>query len=373
MKKQKICYSLLNYEAKTHRHYFHIYEFIEALGQVADVRLLVMDAQDPPCFKHPTRTIDLTGRGGLGRLKRCLAILKARLDGYRIFYHHYTMAPARFSALVNRLTGGKTYLWHCIVMEALDDIVNTSGIQRRMLALTFKLVHHLVTGTEFMAEYYANRYPVSREQIKVIPNYINLNRFTPQDVDPGTVRQSLKIDSQKKIILYLHEIEEGRASQLPFIIESLFKKRDDVVFVVAGDGRYRQELESNLTERIESNQVHFVGRVANTETPLYYAAADVYIMTSNFEAFSRVLLEAMAMETPYVATDGGGNIRTYTPPEHQDYILPNNQLTLFAEKIDELLTDSECRNRFITAGKRHVQQFSLEHVIKKFMEMTVGS
>lgn len=363
-----ICFSLLKYQSQTHRHYLHIYEFIEALGRKADVRLLVMDAEDTPEFESPTAVVDLSGSGLRSRVRRCIEIIRSRCLGYRIFYHHYTTAPARFSALVTRLTGGRTYLWHCIVMEALDDIVRTGRLQRNMLKLTFRMIDHLVTGTDFMADYYAQRYPVRRDSIRVVPNYINLDRFQKKSVNAREIPEALGIPEDKKIILYLHEIEEGRASLLPFIVSGVLERRDDVVFIIAGDGRYRQQLEDVLASNIQNGTVFFTGRVPNVETPKYYACADVYIMTSNFEAFSRVLLEAMAMGTPYVATDGGGNIRTYTPSDHQEFILSENEWDHFPDQIIRLLNDPDRSGNFVDAGLKHVQKYALEAVVETFLK-----
>lgn len=371
MKHQKICYSLLNYRVSTHRHYYHIYEFIEALGKKTDLRLHVMEAEETPVFHSPSAVIDLSGHGVKARLRRCRAIIQARWQGYKVFYHHYTTAPARFSALVNRLTGGRTYLWHCIVMEALDDIVQTGIINRLMLKLTFKTIHHLVTGTEFMADYYAQRYPIKRESIRVIPNYINLERFDRAAVDTAAIPARFGIEVGKKIILYLHEIEEGRASLLPGIVEGVLGKRRDVVFLIVGDGRYRETLKTRLQPHIDQGTVFMPGKVPNIETPQYYGCADVFIMTSNFEAFSRVLLEAMAMGVPFVATDGGGNIPTYTPDECQRYILSKADWHLYPDRICELLDNDGQRARLIKAGKEHVTQYSLDRVVDLFMETII--
>jgi len=170
-------------------------------------------------------------------------------------------------------------------------------------------------------------------------------------------------------VLYLHEIEEGRASHLPGIVAPVLDLRDDVVFIVAGDGRYRQTLETRLEKYIEEDRVLFVGKVPNTETPKYYAAADVYIMTSNFEAFSRVLLEAMAMGTPYVATDGGGSIRAYTPQEHQPFILAESELQKFPDRVCEILDNTETAKILKDAGQEHVRNYSLDTVLDRFVQV----
>ncbi len=371
MVKDKLCFFLLNYQQETHRHYYHIYEFIEEIGKRVDLRLMIMETQDPPVFDHVTEIVNLTGKGVVNIIRRNWEIIRAWKDGYRIFYHHYTMGPARFSALVNRMLGGRTYLWHCIIMEALEQIVRSSPLNRLKLNLTFKLIHRLITGSEFMAQYYADRYWIDRSQVDVIPNYINLRRFNRSQVNRDHVRESLGIPAEKKMILYLHEIEEGRASRLPQIIRDLCGRRNDLHFIIAGDGRYRKTLETELAECIGSGVVKFVGKVPNIETPHYYAAADVYIMTSSFEAFSRVLLEAMAMGVPYVATDGGGSIRSYTPAEHQSFILSDSDFCQFAQKIETLIDHPMEAEKFRRSGYRHVEEYSLDHVADKFIETVI--
>lgn len=365
--KRKICFSLFNYKKETPRHYLHIYEFIEALGARTDLRLLVMDAEDPPDFKSPTSVIDLSGKGFSAKLRRWREIVRARCEGYKVFYHHYTTAPARFSALINRITGGRTYLWHCVVMEALDKMGKRSPLHWWLMRLTLTIIHHQVTGSDRMAEYYSKLYKIRKDKIKVIPNYINTGRFNADQYDQQSVRKEMNLPVDKKIILFLHGIVEGRAIHLAEIVQNMLAIRDDCFFLIAGDGYYRPVVESKLNQYVQCGKVRFAGHVSNTEAPKYYAAADVYIMTSDFEAFSRVLLEAMSMGVPYVSTDGDGNIRIYTPPEHQPYILPVNQIGKFPERISKLLDDPEERTRFIKAGLENVQKYKLERVLDIFL------
>ncbi len=370
--KEKLCFCLLNYQKDTHRHYYHIYEFIEALGERVDLRLLVMDAEGEPEFRSPGDVLNLTGNGIGIRWKRALALISAHRAGYRVFYHHYTTAPARFTAFLTRLFGGKTFLWHCIVMDGLDKILPGSRpvkyLKKLMLKTTLHLIHNLVTGTEFMADYYADRYGIHKSKIKVIPNYINLSRFNRSGLDTTEIKREIGVPPDRKVVLYLHELEEGRAGNLGAVIEAVLMQRPETFFLVAGDGRYRGQLERRVKKFVENGQVMFVGSVPNIEAPRYYAIADVYVMTSGFEAFSRVLLEAMAMGTPYVATDGGGNIRVYTPQEHQDFIIANDQIDLFPQKVIQLLDEPETARKCISAGLEHVRRFSLEHVLQSFID-----
>ncbi len=367
-----LCFYLLNYKRDTHRHYYHIYEFIDALAQRRPVLLHIMDCDGEPRFEHVRAIRIFDKRGFRGRIRRMLADVSAYTRGYRFFYHHYTTGPARFSALLCRIFGGRTFLWHCIVMEALDRHIPLKRLKRWMLKFTFHCVHHVVTGSPAMASYYEEYYTLPHSKMVVIPNYINLERFDRSACSKVEARQRLELPVDRQVVLYLHEIEEGRARLLPEIIERVLEVRPDVLFCVVGDGRYRRILEHRLQHVIDSDQVRFIGAVPNTTAPLYYRAADVHVMTSAFEAFSRVLLEAMAMGTPYVSMDGGGNIRAYTPPEHQRYIVPVERIDLFAENVVRILNDSAEAQRLSEVGLQHVQGYSLTRVLDRFEKVVFG-
>ena len=371
MKKNKICFLLLNYQQDTHRHYYHIYEFIDKLAMENDMRLLIMDTEGEPQFSHPSQIICFN-RKRHGKWDHYRTIWRAWRDGYRIFYNHYTTGPARFCAVLTRFFGGKTYLWHCIVMDALEKMVGSRAINRWLLKKTLQMVHHLVTGSDRMADYYSEKYCVDRKKIIVIPNYINLDRFSSKMISKQEAREQLALPVDTKIVLYLHELEEGRSKKLPEIVRGVMNTRNDVFFLIAGDGRYRDELQSALSRYVSEGRVRFDGSIPNTKAPVYYASSDVYIMTSEFEAFSRVLLEAMAMGVPYVATDGGGSIRSYTPSFHQPFILSHQDCGKFPEKISDLLDDEKTRSDFIEAGNLNVQKYELGNVIEIFKAKIFG-
>ena len=69
--------------------------------------------------------------------------------------------------------------------------------------------------------------------------------------------------------------------------------------LAVGDGPLRSELSA-------SDKIRAVGRVPHDEVPAYMAAADVVALPSLVEPFGQVVLEAMAMQRPVLATEVGG-------------------------------------------------------------------
>jgi glycosyltransferase involved in cell wall biosynthesis len=73
----------------------------------------------------------------------------------------------------------------------------------------------------------------------------------------------------------------------------------EATLVAVGDGPLRNELTA-------SDRIRAVGRVPHEQVPAYMAAADVVALPSLVEPFGQVLLEAMAMQRPVLATSVGG-------------------------------------------------------------------
>ena len=71
-----------------------------------------------------------------------------------------------------------------------------------------------------------------------------------------------------------------------------------------GDGPLRGELEARWHSRSHLHQVAFLGAVMNPEPAI--AAADALVLPSRFEGMPNAVLEAMALETPVIATRAGG-------------------------------------------------------------------
>jgi len=85
------------------------------------------------------------------------------------------------------------------------------------------------------------------------------------------------------------------------VVEALVHLPDSWHLVLVGDGPERQRLQSLVQELGLVQRVHFVGQVTNPET--YLQIADVYVLSSEKEAFGQVLIEAMACGLPIAAFD----------------------------------------------------------------------
>jgi glycosyltransferase involved in cell wall biosynthesis len=144
--------------------------------------------------------------------------------------------------------------------------------------------------------------PAARGKTEVIDCGVDLARFVPRDRDQARAALGLG-DLPGPLVAFVGGLDERK---------NVVRLRDAVLAIpeatllVVGDGPLRNELTA-------SDKIRAVGRVPHDRVPDYMAAADVVALPSLVEPFGQVLLEAMAMERPVLATSIGGPAELVTP------------------------------------------------------------
>ncbi|MEA3200737.1 MAG: hypothetical protein QOE90_2165 [Thermoplasmata archaeon] len=119
-------------------------------------------------------------------------------------------------------------------------------------------------------------------------------------------------------------------------------------------------------ERLAPPNVRFLGPVPDPRDA--YAAADVFVLPSHYEAFGLVLLEAMAQGAPVVATDAGGM------PEvvgDAGVISPARDPDALREALRLLLEDAPLRARLGAAGRERAKGYLWPRVVDE-LEASYG-
>ncbi len=383
--KYKILFSLPELDLQTPRHYLYLYNLIQELARDHEVAIytehLYSNGQLGNIKKLYKRRIPLPI---LKNLETFFLFLFLWLKGYRIFYNHYAYSAGIASGLITRILGGRSYFWHSIMLKHfLDDptrfknIGLRTSLSKALFRLRFKittlLVSYVVTGSNFMADYYSRNFGITRGRILLFPNWVEIDRLQAEAAKGSDLRHRLCIPKDYKVILFVHGLFFGKgAHYLPFIIDEVCRAREDVYFIIVGDGFFREKLASEIKRLQLRDRVHLAGNVPNSEIAAYYQAADLFIMPSRYEAFSRVLLEAMALGLPFVATDGGGGTYDYTPQEQHPYIIPNHQVDRFPKVVLSLLEDPNEMQRLANAGKRFVLDYDKDPALRRFKQRIIG-
>ena len=137
-----------------------------------------------------------------------------------------------------------------------------------------------------------------------------------------------------------------------------------MVTLIAGDGPQRKDLEDLAVQLGLTGRVNFLGW--RDDAVEIVGALDIFCMSSRWEGCPMVLLEAMAMRRPVVATDIGG-VREIVINEETGFLVPLDEPRALADAILRLLEVDAERERFGEAGRRRVEErFSAEGMLDAY-------
>lgn len=131
----------------------------------------------------------------------------------------------------------------------------------------------------------------------------NIIKF-PNPVDTDFFRPTHKKDKNPKTVLFIHRLTEHKGADKFFMIaRKIVSKRDDVRFVVGGEGPL--ETLGKKLSKIEKKRIIFLGKVPENKLPGWYSRATVFVLPSRYESFSLTIAEALSCGTPIISTKVG--------------------------------------------------------------------
>lgn len=197
----------------------------------------------------------------------------------------------------------------------------------------------LVTVTDMQADLYAARHLVPRTRIRVIPGGVDTEYFTPDGGEDRTrVRSELGIPPDAPLVVQVGALRPEKRHDTA--IEAL-----GIVNRAAGGGVHLLLVGDGPPERIDEvkelanrhgvrEQLHCVGYKDDVRP--YLRAADLFTLTSAWEAFPLSALEALASGVPCVVTARGGT-GEIVRNERQGRLVPPGDARAFAAAWGEML------------------------------------
>ncbi len=359
----KLCYVLPKFDIDAGEHVYHKYGLLAELGKRCSLAILVEKCKGSPNFENAKEVICIKEQTLLPRcIETAGRMLELRLRGYDTFFVHYTFVGAVLASIIARFTGARVFYWNCGMPHLYFKPLGTGWLSSKLyddwpLRLSLHLSNYLVTGTKRMKEYYHEQFDVPLKKIVVVPNQIDLSRFTPA-----------KRKNKVPVVLFVHRISERKGAHHLVPIAKKVLETKKAQFVIIGEGPYLAELQASIRHNKLGRWVKTLGKIPNKDVAKYYQKADIFLMPSDEEGFPNVLLEAMATGTPFVASDVGG-VRDVVCKTAQNFVAQKGNVDLFAEKLVQLLSDESMRAKLSREGLKHVRRYDVKKVAQIFLDV----
>lgn len=150
------------------------------------------------------------------------------------------------------------------------------------------------------------------------------------------------------------------------LLEALARVRLPVApeLVIVGDGARRPELEAQARALGLGQRVRFTGFLLNPWQEL--AQGDVFVLSSRWEGFGNVLIEAMACGLPVIASDCDFGPREILTDGVDGLLVPPEDEGALAVAIGCLLGDPELAARLAEKGQRRAEEFSAQRIVPQY-------
>ncbi len=144
------------------------------------------------------------------------------------------------------------------------------------------------------------RLVLPRDKVVNIPNGIDTEMFRPDHRARVEIRKQFGIPETAKVLVWASRLHRQKGTHLALEAFSRLN-RDDVWFLIIGDGTERIKLQQQSTEKGISDRVIFVGQLLHAKLPFFLSAGDAFVFTTiRDEGLPLNLLEAMSINLPCV-------------------------------------------------------------------------
>ncbi len=299
-----------------------------------------------------------------------------------VAFYYYALAREPFEGcdvhLINDLSQGVTVHRNAPLVQILHHLpsselkqlsVSRSRMAIRLLAALEKRAIRraqaiICDSSDTMAQTLA-RYPEHEEKLRVIPNGVDVNLFTPADTPTeGAV-------ADKPLVACVARGLEARKG-IAYLIEALAAAQRvtpvELVIIGKDSQRLKQRMLAHARALGVIDVVTLVDSVSLHDLIALYQRATVTVVPSLLEGFSRPALESMACGTPVIGTAVGA-IPELIDESSGVLVNPGDAGALAAALIDLLQDDRRVKRMGAAARRRAVTLFAWDNVAQRVLSV----
>jgi N-acetyl-alpha-D-glucosaminyl L-malate synthase BshA len=207
------------------------------------------------------------------------------------------------------------------------------------------------------------RYFQVTNDIEVIPNFVDLNRFSK--LQKEHFKKAIAPNNERIIIHASNFRPVKRISDVVAVFNRICEQLPAKLLMI-GDGPERSRIEQECRDSEYADQIRFLGKLEAVEEIL--SIGDLFMLPSESESFGLSALEAMACQVPVISSNTGGlpevNIDGVT-----GFMSNVGDLQDMAANALKIITDDDVLAGFKARARQQASKFDLGKILPKYIEL----
>lgn len=222
--------------------------------------------------------------------------------------------------------------------------------------ISLKYAKAIVTLTKLDAQNY-----IKNNKNKIIIKNIYNPCFLQKD---GSVQYNL----ESKVIVSCGTIDNiKRFDHVVKAAEIVFAKHPDWCWYFYGDGPQKKNLEQLIEDKHLESNVFLKGY--ETDKSIIFGDKSFMVLTSRFEGFGMVLIEAMQYRLPVISYDIKYGPKEIVINNHNGLLVESGNIELLAKAVDELIENADKRKNMSIKANTSLNKFDSEVITKQWLDL----
>lgn len=285
-----------------------------------------------------------------------------RFEQLDILHVHYAIphASAAFMAKQILATYGINIPFVTTLHGTDITLVGKDATYKPVVTFSINQSDGVTTVSEDLKEDTYRHFNISKD-IKVIPNFIDFNRFSLQPKDH--FKKAIAPNNERILI---HTSNFRKVKRTEDVIRMFHKVLEKIPakLLMVGDGPERSANEQLCRELNICDSVRFLGKQDAVEEIL--SVSDLFIIPSENESFGLAALEAMACKVPVISSNAGG-LPELNIDDFCGYLCDVGDVEDMANKAVTILSKQETLDYFKENALTRAKDFDLKKILPQYV------
>ncbi|WP_234568631.1 N-acetyl-alpha-D-glucosaminyl L-malate synthase BshA [Rhodohalobacter sp. 614A] len=317
-----------------------------------DIAYHEVDLSSYPLFEYPPYDLALAN----------MMVHLIQYENLDVLHVHYAIPHATSAYLAKQILNSKAKDVPVITTLHGTDItlIGSDPTYKQVVDFSINQSDGVTAVSQYLKEETYRLFDITKD-IKVIPNFIDLERF--QKSKKEHFKKAICPDGEKIVTHVSNFREVKRVTDVVAAFGKMLENGVRAKLLMVGDGPERPKAENKCRELGMCDHVRFLGKQDQVEEVL--SISDLFMIPSGSETFGLAALEAMSCSVPVISSNIGGlpevNIHGET-----GYLCELADIECMANHATEILTDEKLQERMSKAARQRAEMFEMDKIVSVY-------